>query len=67
MQMKKQFLKLKKLKSSLRVNIGKQGRAEVANVKATLTNMSKLQKEREAILEAAEGGEKFDEEKISIN
>ena len=49
------ILKAEKVKSSLRVNIGKQGRAEVANVKATLTNMSKLQKEREAILEAAEG------------
>ena len=59
------ILKAEKVKSSLRVNIGKQGRAEVANVKATLTNMSKLQKEREAILEAAEGGEKFDEKRLA--
>ena len=27
--------------------------------------MSKLQKEREAILEAAEGGEKFDEKRLA--
>ncbi len=59
------ILKAEKVKNSLRTNIGKQGRVEVANVKATLTNMSKLQKEREAILEAAEGGEKFDEKRLS--